>query len=474
MKHFALSLSYLLLMSLAASADNWALERCPTPIWAQPEEVLELTLTGPAGQTGSLQVGPKAYPLCETESGRYLARVPDASPGEHRLTLALPGGQSDLGEIQIASGLKTFDATSTVVVRQGPDSDFERLTPLVPGAQVPVNGRRGDWYRSADTGAWLDGRSGKLLDTPAARPRLTRVKVDSFPNGDARITLSCGTVPETRASLGSNGLILTLAGTDDLLFDLTKDSESANFLGPITVVPLLPNGVEVQVATAAREAAGFALEPGEKTGDLVLRVRRPLARTLKGLIVTVDAGHGGAKDPGTVGHRGLPEKVLNLRVAQSLERMLKEKGAQVVMTRTGDYDVAPEEKGASHELQSRVELSEAAGSHVFLSLHHNARPDVEEGKTFHGTDIYWYQPFSEPLARALADPVADAVGEPLRTSRYRSFHVIRQSFSPSVLIEFQYLSNPALEASVLDQPEYPDKAAAGVVKGLESFLENLP
>jgi N-acetylmuramoyl-L-alanine amidase len=395
--------------------------------------------------------------------------------GSYPLRLETNGASVALGTVVVAAGTKTFRAAEAVVTRQGPDSDYERLTPLVAGAQVEVNGQRGDWYRSTATGAWLDGRSGAVEPGWTATPRLTRIAVDALANGDAQLTLSCGTIPEAVATMSGNGLLsLTLAATEDQIFDVTKEASAANFLGAITVRPQTPVGTVVEVALGPEGIGGYQLDPGNRPGDLVLRVRRPVPKSLKGLIITLDAGHGGPKDPGTVGHGGLPEKVLNLRVTQSLARMLRERGATVIMTRTTDADVATDEKGASHELQARIDLSVAQRAHLFLSLHHNARPSVEEGKISHGTDIYWYQPVSEPLARALAGPIADAIEEPLRTSRFRSFHVIRQTFSPSVLIEFQYLSNPTLEAQVLDRPDYADRAAGGVVKGLEAYLRALP
>jgi len=141
------------------------------------------------------------------------------------------------------------------------------------------------------------------------------------------------------------------------------------------------------------------------------------------------------------------------------------------MTRTEDSDVASREAGDSSELQSRINSSIKAGSQLFLSIHHNARPDIEDGKVSHGTDIYWFQPHSQALARALADPVADAIGEESRSFRWRSFYVIRQTYAPAVLIEFQYLSNPNLERDLLSQPEYPDKAAQGVVEGLIRYIK---
>lgn len=482
MKRWITTVCYLLTLTTAVTAQDWTLDRFPTPIWAQPGEAITVPVNGPPGQSGTLELvgeagaGTSSAPLLPLGEGRYSATVRPAQSGSYRLLLRVGGATQELGVVQSEAGNKVFTARETVITRQGPDSDFDRLTPLVPGAMVTVDASQGEWYRSKATGAWLDGASGTVAAGTVVKPRLSRIMVDGLANGDAQLSLSTGTVPQAEAVLHQNGpLTLTLADTEHMVFDITKASDVANFLGPITVRPqTAPLAAVVEIGLTQAGTGGYQLEPGTTPGDLVLRVRRPVPKDLSALTVTLDAGHGGPQDPGTVGHGGLPEKVLNLRVTEALARMLEARGATVVMTRTTDSDVAPEDKGASHELQARVDLSVARNAHLFLSLHHNARPDVEEGKVSHGTDIYWYQPVSEPLARALADPIAEAIGEPLRTSRYRSFAVIRQTFSPSVLIEFQYLSNPTLEMNVLDRPDYPEKAAAGVVKGLEAYLRSLP
>ena len=391
-------------------------------------------------------------------------------------TFALCACLTSLGTAQTGpSTQQTFTAKEATVTRQGPTSDYERLTPLIPGAKVVVGERKGDWYRSVQSGVWLDSRTGTLNPGAVAPAQLKNATLDSFPNGDARLTLTASAVPEIQAkhSPSTGVLTLRLVGTEDLIFELVKPTGHADFLHSVSVRPDGDDTV-IEVVSGPHALGGYALEPGGKPGEVVLRFRKPTPKAWKDLIITLDAGHGGPSDPGTVGHGGLAEKVLNLRVTEALATKLRALGATVVMTRTADADVAPDDKGASAELQARVDVSVEKQAHLFLSLHHNARPDVEEGKISHGTDIYYYHPISEKFAQALADPIADAIAEPLRTSRFRSFHVIRQSFSPSVLVEFQYLANPTLEKSVLDTKGYPEKAADGVVKGLEAYLRSLP
>lgn len=191
---------------------------------------------------------------------------------------------------------------------------------------------------------------------------------------------------------------------------------------------------------------------------------------LNGLRVTVDAGHGGA-DEGTVGlELHVKEKDLNLQVAQALQRELQGYGAVVTMTRSDDRQLTPDEAPADVELQARVDVAERSGADLFISVHHNARPQVSEGRVSHGTHVYYYQPHSCELARSIAAPLARAIGEPDFRHLWRSFAVIRQTRIPAVLVECNFLSNPELEQGMLRESDYPEKAAAGIRQGLENFL----
>ena len=72
---------------------------------------------------------------------------------------------------------------------------------------------------------------------------------------------------------------------------------------------------------------------------------------LDGLCIAVDAGHGGY-DGGAVGRvSGVPEKGLNLDVAQRVRELLLAHGAEVVMTRTDDYALCDENPPIRKKLQ---------------------------------------------------------------------------------------------------------------------------
>ena len=460
-----------LMLCLPAGAEEWKLLEPGMPVQGNPGEEVLVRLEGPRGRKPVLVLGSRRFELGETGDGLY-AGFFTISDRAQSLALVDSAGRTELGEVGPNQSGRYFEASQETVTRQGPLGDYDRLTPLYAGTRVRLDGRRGGWHRAAGSGTWIDESGGRVAGGVLPPNRLNRVIVEDAPDGDALLRFQCDRAGEVqvRHSVAAQTLTVRLEDTLQTCFDVKRPTGVADFLGPILLRPNTDGSVEVELSAA--EFAGYQVEPEAAQNQVTLRIRKPLPQTLKGLKITVDAGHGGPKDRGTVGHGGLEENVLNLRVAEELASQLRARGAEVNMTRTTDSDVASQSKNDAGELQARVDHSIKAGGRLFLSVHHNARPDVEQGKVYHGTDVYWYQPHSQALAKSLADPIADAIGEELRSYRWRSFFVIRQTHSPAVLIEFQYLSNPKLEKSVLDEPGYPEKAAGAVVRGLESYLKS--
>ena len=460
-----------LMLCLPADAQEWKLLEPGMPVIGSAGEEVLVRLEGPTGRNPVLVLGSRRFELGETGDGLYSGFL-TVSERTQQLALVDSSGRQALGQGGPGEIPRYFEASGETVTRQGPLSDYDRLTPLYVGTRVRLDGSRGEWHRAAGSGTWVDGSGGRVVEGVLPPNRLNRVLVEESPDGDALLHFQCDRAGEVqvRHSVAEQSLRLTLEDTLQTCFDVKRPTGVAEFLGPVLLRPQADGSVEVDIS--GFEFSGYQVEPEASSNQVTLRVRKPLPQSLKGLKITVDAGHGGPKDRGTVGHGGLEEKVLNLRVAEQLAKQLRARGAEVLMTRTTDADVASQADGDANELQARIDRSIQAGSRLFLSVHHNARPDVEQGKQYHGTDVYWYQPHSQKLAKHLADPIADAIGEELRSFRWRSFYVIRQTHSPAVLIEFQYLSNPTLEKTVLDQPDYPGKAAGAVVEGLESYLRD--
>lgn len=198
-------------------------------------------------------------------------------------------------------------------------------------------------------------------------------------------------------------------------------------------------------------------------GALVLRIRRPPAidpaAPLRGLLIGVDAGHGG-EDRSTRGPTDFREADANLGVALQLQALLERAGARVLMTRTTDMTVP---------LNDRPRIAADSGVHVLISVHNNAFPDGVNPWENNGTSTYYYQPRSADLARLMQRELLDELG--LRDIGYgrADLALVRPTWMPAVLTETAFMMIPAQEAA-LQNPAVQQRIAEAHVRALEAFL----
>jgi N-acetylmuramoyl-L-alanine amidase len=216
-------------------------------------------------------------------------------------------------------------------------------------------------------------------------------------------------------------------------------------------------------------------------------------------VVVVDAGHGG-RDPGAIGIDGLREKDVTLALARVLEKKLRAKGFDVVMTRRRDRTLS---------LVERTAIAEGAGGDVFVSLHANASPRPERD----GLELFTLDPHAErqtlrlaarengvalaavdPLQRLVAElrlseagersgllasyvhrTIAQGMGarwpsarEPAR--KHGPFYVLYLSDMPALLVEAGFVTHEADVARLRD-PAYLDALAATIARGVERYRD---
>lgn len=190
---------------------------------------------------------------------------------------------------------------------------------------------------------------------------------------------------------------------------------------------------------------------------------------LKGKSIAIDAGHGGS-DSGAIGPTGVMEKSVTLRIALEVEKLLKEEGATVYMTRTTDTEVSP--KGArasdSEELQARCDVANRKKADIFVSIHMDSFTNREAK----GTTGYYFSQGSRQ-GRELADKIrsnlVDQLGTQSRGTQTCNFYVVRHTDMPATLIEVAFISNPE-EERLLNSKEGIKKAAMAIVDGIADYF----
>jgi N-acetylmuramoyl-L-alanine amidase len=335
---------------------------------------------------------------------------------------------------------------------------------LIPGTVAEVTGQVGNATRIR-----LDGSLQVFVDQtelaplPAGTPAPRRIAGNArvVHNGgwtDIRIPMS--DVPPYSVDAESQTLILTLHGT-------TANTDIINFTSTDSIVrrvtwrQVLNDRAEYRVEL---HNAPFGYLVMWDRNALVLRVRGLPAidrsRPLNGLVIAVDAGHPPA---GTTGPTGLYEAVATLGIAERLKVYLEQRGASVIMTRSAPGAVA---------LADRPVIARRANAHAFVSVHLNGFPDGVNPFERNGTGSYYFNSWSEPLARAVQAGMVRRMGLRDLGVNYDNLAVLRPTWMPSVLCEGAFLIIPEQEAA-LRTAEFQDAYARGVAEGLEAYFREL-
>ena len=171
--------------------------------------------------------------------------------------------------------------------------------------------------------------------------------------------------------------------------------------------------------------------------------------------VVIDAGHGGS-DTGAIGG-GIYEKDITLDVAKRVEKILKQKGYDVKMTRSQDSTVS---------LQERVDISEDYEPDIFVSIHVNSsvKPEIN------GIETHYYHQESLALAQIVHSSFASAIQANDRGLFKCKFYVINHTTAPAILIEIGFISN-ATERGQLTGEKRKQATAQSIADGIQKYLQ---
>jgi N-acetylmuramoyl-L-alanine amidase len=201
--------------------------------------------------------------------------------------------------------------------------------------------------------------------------------------------------------------------------------------------------------------------------QLILTLKPDKSKGIDGKLIIVDAGHGafsedGYYDTGAIGPTGLLESMVNLKIALRLKDLLEKNGAKVILTREKEQDKN------SPTLEKRVEDANTSGADLFISIHQNASVD----QSACGTEVYYYNDISSPIAQFILDTICSKIGLVSRGVKKRGFAVTHDiTVMPSILVECAFISNPA-EEKLLGSDSFINLIAEGLLTGIEKFFES--
>lgn len=162
---------------------------------------------------------------------------------------------------------------------------------------------------------------------------------------------------------------------------------------------------------------------------------------LFGRTIVLDPGHG-SLDPGSVSGDEY-EKEYNLAFTETLKKELENRGANVVLTRGGDYDLSSPNASSKKrsDFNNRIKLINETKPDIYLSLHMNSISTT----TSYGSQVFYstVNPKNEKLAEILQDELNKYLGLDKEYKKIGSDKYMFSRLEPNgVLIEYGFLSSP--------------------------------
>lgn len=185
------------------------------------------------------------------------------------------------------------------------------------------------------------------------------------------------------------------------------------------------------------------------------------------LLIAVDAGHGGNDIGAQSEMKKYKEKNLALTAAMMLRRHLKDLGYHVVLTRKKDVFVP---------LRQRTTTANKENANLFISIHFNSAPN----KKAEGVEIFYYEPQnkneersvkSKILSQHVLSHIVKYTKAQSRGVKTASFHVVKYTKMPAILVEGGFLSNEK-ETHKLKNPKYLNRIAYGTAQGLHRYFKD--
>lgn len=426
---------------------------------------------------GSITVDAEPEPVKEVESsfvdesnvgtGEIVGTIdPVVTSGEYVTYIKTLNNYTNVYDSQTTGGIPT------PTLSQLPAGTLDYYKTASGEYVISTSGRR---YKSSDVTTFYDtgiGENALYVEAVGNSNGNSYIKLKL----DYKTTFNVTTpVTFTEQLDGAYGVTNYNASTVEIVFDnvtsVTKlpDFDSCSLFSSGSWDIIEQKGVPKFRLTLTLRQAGIYSGCGsyyDDSGSLVITFNVPTA-SLSGKVIVIDPGHGYGKtasklDPGSIGN--VTEQSVNLAVAKILEEKLTAMGATVVRLKTESEFILTE---------TRPTVARSYGADMFISLHCNAALD----EAAHGVEVYYFTPFSQPLASYINDNLASYYDNTVyadgtsssRGDKYSYYWVTLQQDFPSVLVEMGFVSNEC-ECMVMADPTYQDGIAQSIADGVKAYF----
>ena len=318
------------------------------------------------------------------------------------------------------------------------DFGMNRISHLFEGTYLLINGQKGRFYRvflAKDNEAWIDKES--VAETnEVIIPKFLTMNNERFKNASKHSIEFTEKLPYTISET-----------KDEIIFKVYDPLTSNNSIYTINI----PKPEKYTYKTSLDKGTYIF-----KVSELL----KPKTQTLDGLVITIDAGHGGS-EKGAIGCLGDKEKDINLKIANELKEILNQMGATTIMTRECDGNVS---------LEDRIKIAQENDTNIFVSIHLNSIPDIKfDIHKNRGTSVYHYNPNSKALAQSVEEALLNKINTRNDGIKTASFAVIRPTDYIGILVEVAYMTNP-IDSMLYTQENFPRETAQGIAEGILNYI----
>ncbi len=417
----------------------------------QPTPPVPAELRGGAGQ----------YQGCATAESSTELGVPQFQLTMNGKTTTQPGS----GKISILSPAKLEVAEVTAdagVARTGPTTDYSRLTPLPKGTRASVTGREGEWVR-LDYGGWIKASEVRILAGAVPPRSLIRSIRSRQVDGTTEVIFPLQVPVPVSVQQGDRTFTLTLYNTTAQTDIIRLNDDPV--ISRLDWQQVAPGQLQYTFNLKSQQQWGYSLR--YEGTSLVLSLRHPPRvsstqnpKSLAGIKILLDPGHGGPEDTGATGPTGYPEKNVTLIMAKLVREQLQARGATVYMIREEDKDVS---------LQDRVAMIDKIKPAIAISIHYNSLPDDGDAQNTQGMGAFWYNAQAHSLAVFLHNYIVSKLGRPSYGVFWDNLALTRPTTAPAVLLELGFMSNP-VEFEWVTNPQEQPKLAGAIADGITEWF----